>query len=207
LLRMLGVPFDAARELAHAPLSVAELPRTPLICATRRPTQTHSRPWGGCARRRAAAGCWRVTYRCRADPTTHTHDERPHSTTGLDLLGDRAGSGLPSTPTVQATAGTPPACRSRTCSRRRLGSQSPTGDRPYPSKNANSRARAGGEGRFRVRHCSADNSRITLSTYRLARGRRVHSSAVSSRQAARYSSEIRCRSATKLGSVPISEIS
>jgi hypothetical protein len=69
------------------------------------------------------------------------------------------------------------------------------------------RARAGGEGRFRVRHCSADNSRITLSTYRLARGRRVHSSAVSSRQTARYSSEIRCRSATKLGSVPISEIS
>jgi hypothetical protein len=26
LLRMLGVPFDAARELAHAPLPVAELP-------------------------------------------------------------------------------------------------------------------------------------------------------------------------------------
>lgn len=74
-------------------------------------------------------------------------------------------------------------------------------------KNASSSARAGGEGRFRVPHCSADNSRITLSTYRLARGRRVHSSAVSSRQAARYSSEIRCRSATKLGSVPISEIS
>ena len=108
---------------------------------------------------------------------------------------------------VTATAGTPPACRSRTCSRRRLGSQSPTGDRPYRSKNASSRARAGGEGDFRVRHCSADNSRITLSTYRLARGRRVHSSAVSSRQAARYSSEIRCRSATKPGSVPISEIS
>jgi AcrR family transcriptional regulator len=28
LLRMLGVPFDAARELAHAPLPVAELPET-----------------------------------------------------------------------------------------------------------------------------------------------------------------------------------
>ena len=83
----------------------------------------------------------------------------------------------------------------------------PPGTAPIRPKNASSRARAGGEGRFRVRHCSADNSRITLSTYRLARGRRVHSSAVSSRQAARYSSEIRCRSATKLGSVPISEIS
>ena len=69
---------------------------------------------------------------------------------------------------------------------------------PLSVQNASSRARAGGEGRFRVGHCSADNSRITLSTYRLARGRRVHSSAVSSRQAARYSSEIRCRSATKL---------
>jgi hypothetical protein len=78
---------------------------------------------------------------------------------------------------------------------------------PIRPKNASSRAQAGGEVRFRVRHCSADNSRITLSTYRLARGRRVHSSAVSSRQAARYSSEIRCRSATKLGSVPIREIS
>jgi hypothetical protein len=78
---------------------------------------------------------------------------------------------------------------------------------PIRPKNASSRDRTGGEGRVRVRHCSADNSRITLSTYRLARGRRVHSSAVSSRQAARYSSEIRCRSATKLGSVPISEIS
>ena len=83
----------------------------------------------------------------------------------------------------------------------------PPGTAPIRPKDATSRARAGGEGRFLVRHCSADNSRITLSTYRLARGRRVHSSAVSSRQAARYSSEIRCRSATKLGSVPISEIS
>jgi hypothetical protein len=60
------------------------------------------------------------------------------------------------------------------------------GNTPPPGgPNASSRARAGGEGRFRVRHCSADNSRITLSTYRLARGRRVHSSAVSSREAAR----------------------
>jgi hypothetical protein len=82
------------------------------------------------------------------------------------------------------------------------------GNTPPPGgRNASSRARAGGEGRFRVRHCSADNSRITLSTYRLPRDRRVHSSAVSSRQVARYSSEIRRRSATKLGSVPISEIS
>src|SRR5512132_1193772 len=102
------------------------------------------------ARARGGPGGRRVTHHRRADPTTH-RDEPPHSTTGLDLLGDPAGSGLPSTPTVQATAGTPPACRSRTCSRRRLGSQSPT--RPYPSKNASSRARAGGEGRFRVGHC------------------------------------------------------
>jgi hypothetical protein len=42
LLRILGVPFDAARELAHAPLPVAELPEP--RC---------SPPWGGCARRRA----------------------------------------------------------------------------------------------------------------------------------------------------------
>jgi hypothetical protein len=39
---------------------------------------------------------------------------------------------------------------------------------PLRPKNAISGARGGGEGRFRVRHCSADNSRITLSTYRLA---------------------------------------
>jgi hypothetical protein len=52
LLRMLGVPFDAARELAHAPLPVGAA-RTPLICATRRPTQAHSPCWGGGARRRA----------------------------------------------------------------------------------------------------------------------------------------------------------
>ena len=95
----------------------------------------------------------------------------------------------------------------RTCRDADLDRNRPPGTAPIRPKNASSRARAGGEGRFRVRHCSADNSRITLSTYRLARGRRVHSSAVSSRQAARYSSEIRCRSATKLGSVPISEIS
>ena len=83
--------------------------------------------------------------------------------------------------------------------RRVVAGNTPPPGGPYDSHATNRRVR--------VPHCSADNSRITLSTYRLARGRRVHSSAVSSRQAARYSSEIRCRSATKLGSVPISEIS
>jgi hypothetical protein len=67
-----------------------------------------------------------------------TRDERPHSTTGLDLLGDRAVSGLPSAPTVPATAGTSPACRSRTCSRRRPGSQSPIEDRPLSVQNVKS---------------------------------------------------------------------
>ena len=165
------------------------------------PTQPH----GECGPR-AAAGWWRVTTPPPGGPHD-TRDERPTRRPAWTCLGDRAGSGLPSTPTGQATAGTPPACRSRTCSRRRLGLQSPIGDRPYRSKTSARGLGPVGEGRFRVRHCSADNSRITLSTYRLARGRRVHSSAVSSRQTARYSSEIRCRSATKLGSVPISEIS
>ena len=56
-------------------------------------------------------------------------------------------------------------------------------------------------------YCRADSSRMTLSTYRLSRGRWAQSSPVSSWQIARYSSEIRCRSATNPGSVPISEIS
>ena len=94
---------------------------------------------------RAAAGWWRVTHTAAGWTLRHTRDEPPHSTTGLDLLGDPARSGLPSTPTVQATAGTPPACRSRTCSRRRLGSQSPTGDRPYPYK----KRQLEGSGRWR----------------------------------------------------------
>jgi hypothetical protein len=113
LLRMLGVPFDAARELAQAPLPVAELPE---------PTQ----PRGGHTARRTL----RDTRR------TASVDDLPGP------LGDPTGSGLPSTPTVQARAGTPPACRSRTCSRRRLGSQSPTGTAPIRPKT---RARGLGE--------------------------------------------------------------
>jgi hypothetical protein len=46
LLRMLGVPFDARGRWRTPRCRAAELPRTPLICATRRPTQAHSPPWG-----------------------------------------------------------------------------------------------------------------------------------------------------------------
>ena len=155
---------------------------------------------------RAAVGPSR-RLRCGAGHTADVADDLLTRRSAWTLLGDRAGSGLPAHPP----------CRLRRAHHQHadrghardadLGRNRPPGTALSVQKNASSRAWAGGEGRFRVRHCSADNSRITLSTYRLARGRRVHSSAVSSRQAARYSLEIRCRSATKLGSVPISEIS
>ncbi len=52
LLRMLGVPFGAARELAYAAAGRGAA-RTPLICATRRPQRPTAPSWDGCARRRA----------------------------------------------------------------------------------------------------------------------------------------------------------
>jgi hypothetical protein len=81
---------------------------------------------------RAPAGWWRVTHRRRADPTTHAKNRltrRPAWTCWV----------IPQDPVCPAHhragyGGTPPACRSRTCSRRRLGSQLPTGDCPYPFK-------------------------------------------------------------------------